>query len=55
MVLSATVIQIGIIVTLYVWIPDPTNSPAVFFIISGLWGITDAVWLVQINGESVSV
>jgi hypothetical protein len=54
MVLSATVIQIGITVTLYVWTPDPANSPAVFFIISGLWGITDAVWLVQINGESQS-
>jgi hypothetical protein len=52
MVLSATAIQIGITVTLYVWIPDPANSSTVFFIISGLWGITDAVWLVQISGES---
>jgi hypothetical protein len=52
MVLSATVIQIGITVTLYVWTPDPTNSTAIFFIISGLWGITDAVWLVQMNGKS---
>ncbi|XP_021919571.1 UNC93-like protein isoform X2 [Zootermopsis nevadensis] len=49
MVLSATVIQIGVTVTLYVWTPDPVNSSAVFFVISGLWGITDAVWLVQMN------
>jgi predicted MFS family arabinose efflux permease len=52
MVLCATVIQIGVTVTLYTWTPDPVHSSAVFFIISGLWGITDAVWLVQINGES---
>lgn len=49
MVLSATVIQIGITVTLYVWTPDPANSSVVFFVISGLWGVTDAVWLVQMN------
>jgi hypothetical protein len=51
MVLSATIIQIGITVTLYIWNPDPTNSSVIFFVISGLWGVTDAVWLVQINGE----
>jgi hypothetical protein len=53
MVLFATLIQIGITVTLYVWTPDPANSSVTFFVISGLWGVTDAVWLVQINGECV--
>jgi predicted MFS family arabinose efflux permease len=51
MVLSATAIQIGIMVTLYVWTPDPANSSVIFFVVSGLWGVTDAVWLVQINCE----
>ncbi|PNF29397.1 hypothetical protein B7P43_G07057 [Cryptotermes secundus] len=49
MVLSAALIQIGITVTLYVWTPDPANSSVTFFVISGLWGVTDAVWLVQMN------
>ncbi|XP_069695788.1 UNC93-like protein isoform X2 [Periplaneta americana] len=49
MVLSAMLIQIGITTILYVWTPDPVGGSAMFFVISGLWGVTDAVWLVQIS------
>uniref|UniRef100_A0A1B6CEC5 UNC93-like protein n=1 Tax=Clastoptera arizonana TaxID=38151 RepID=A0A1B6CEC5_9HEMI len=31
------------------WRPHP-NSPLVFFTISGLWGVGDAVWQTQVNG-----
>ena len=31
------------------WRPDP-NQPMIFFLISGLWGVGDAVWQTQING-----
>ncbi|XP_069678913.1 UNC93-like protein [Periplaneta americana] len=45
---SAMVLQIGIIATLLIWKPEPTDS-IIFFSISGVWGIVDGVWLVQIN------
>ncbi|KAJ9585939.1 hypothetical protein L9F63_020416 [Diploptera punctata] len=45
---SAMVLQIGIIATLLIWKPEPTDA-VIFFSISGIWGIVDGVWLVQIN------
>ncbi|KAL1130888.1 hypothetical protein AAG570_012129 [Ranatra chinensis] len=37
-----------VIVLLY-WRPHP-DSPLIFFAISGLWGVGDAVWQTQVNG-----
>ncbi|XP_026686646.1 UNC93-like protein [Diaphorina citri] len=34
---------------LVVWRPHP-NNPKIFFTISGLWGVGDAVWQTQVNG-----
>ncbi|MBQ5154058.1 hypothetical protein EGM85_12460, partial [Macrococcus caseolyticus] len=42
-------LHLGLIVWLLIWKPDP-ESPTTFFIISGLWGVGDAVWQTQING-----
>lgn len=36
---------------LIVWRPHP-NNPKLFFTISGLWGVGDAVWQTQMSGES---
>ncbi|KAJ9595724.1 hypothetical protein L9F63_013087, partial [Diploptera punctata] len=47
MVLSAAIVQFAIFITLYFWIP--TYGSVIFFIISGVWGITDAICLVQIS------
>lgn len=41
-------LHVALIVTLLVWRPTP-DSKLMFFLISGLWGICDALWLVQIN------
>lgn len=41
-------INLGIIVTLIYWMPRPDDLP-IFFVISGLWGVSDAVWQTQIN------
>lgn len=46
----ATILHVGIIITLLMWKPDTSNK-YVYFLMSGLWGVADAVWLVQINGE----
>jgi hypothetical protein len=35
---------------LVVWRPHP-NNPKIFFTISGLWGVGDAVWQTQVNGN----
>lgn len=35
---------------LIIWRPHP-KSPHIFFIISGLWGVGDAVWQTQVNGK----
>ncbi|XP_068620378.1 UNC93-like protein [Battus philenor] len=42
-------LHLGLIVWLLIWRPNP-ESPTVFFVISGLWGVGDAVWQTQING-----
>ncbi|XP_042862812.1 UNC93-like protein isoform X2 [Penaeus japonicus] len=41
-------INLGIIITLIHWMPRPDDLPY-FFVISGLWGVSDAVWQTQIN------
>lgn len=40
----------SLIITCIVWQPD-ANQPYIFFIVSGVWGIGDAVWQTQINGK----
>ncbi|CAG5039159.1 unnamed protein product [Parnassius apollo] len=42
-------LHLGLIVWLLIWRPNP-ESPTVFFVISGLWGVGDAVWQTQVNG-----
>ncbi|XP_042887689.1 UNC93-like protein [Penaeus japonicus] len=42
------VINLGVIITLKYWTPRPDDL-AVFFVLSGLWGVADAVWQTQIN------
>ncbi|KAG6458073.1 UNC93-like protein [Manduca sexta] len=42
-------LHLGLIVWLLIWRPNP-DSPTVFFVISGLWGVGDAVWQTQVNG-----
>lgn len=42
-------VHAGLVIVLLHWRPAPT-SPLVFFTISGLWGVGDAVWQTQVNG-----
>lgn len=44
------VVHAGLIFVLLVWRPHP-NNPIIFFLISGLWGVGDAVWQTQVNGK----
>lgn len=39
----------ALIIVLLFWRPSP-DSPIIFFVISGLYGVGDAVWQTQING-----
>lgn len=48
MVLGAAV-HAGLVVWLLIWRPSP-ESQMIFYIISGLWGVGDAVWQTQVNG-----
>lgn len=40
----------GLIIYMLFWRPHP-DSPLIFFAVSGLWGVGDAVWQTQINGK----
>jgi MFS family permease len=51
-IVFGTVIHMGIFSYLLFWRPHPEN-PLVFFVISGLWGVGDAVWQTQINGKNL--
>ena len=43
------IVHASLIVVLLHWKPDPAN-PYVFYTVSGLWGVGDAVWQTQVNG-----
>lgn len=36
------------------WRPHP-DTPLIFYAISGLWGVGDAVWQTQINGKYLMI
>lgn len=44
------VVHLSLIGVLLMWTPDPRNS-YVFYSVSGLWGVGDAVWQTQVNGN----
>jgi hypothetical protein len=43
-------INLALIATMFIWKPTP-SEPAVFYVLAGLWGVSDAVWQTQINGK----
>lgn len=51
MILGA-VVHFALIAWFLIWKPHP-SSPTIFFIVSGLWGVGDAVWQTQVNGKSI--
>lgn len=44
-------VHMGVLIFLLHWKPMPEQN-FIFFLISGLWGLCDAMWLVQINGKN---
>ncbi|XP_054009390.1 UNC93-like protein isoform X1 [Hylaeus anthracinus] len=51
LMIFAFCLHMGILVFLLQWKPTP-NQTATFFLMSGLWGICDSMWLVQVNALS---
>ncbi|KAI4492047.1 hypothetical protein M0802_010172 [Mischocyttarus mexicanus] len=43
------IVHACLIVVLLLWKPHPDN-PYIFYSVSGLWGVGDAVWQTQVNG-----
>ncbi|XP_011631839.1 UNC93-like protein [Pogonomyrmex barbatus] len=43
------IVHSSLIVVLLMWKPHPDN-PYIFYSVSGLWGVGDAVWQTQVNG-----
>nr|CAD7430649.1 unnamed protein product [Timema monikensis] len=48
LVVCATVLHSGVVVGLLCWEPR-SHDKAMFFVMSGLWGVADGVWQIQIN------
>ena len=46
-------INAAVIVVLFTWSPHPKQA-YLFYILAALWGMADAVWQTQINGEQHS-
>jgi MFS family permease len=42
-------LHLSILIFMLRWRPTPEQG-LVFFVLSGLWGVCDSVWLVQVNG-----
>jgi predicted MFS family arabinose efflux permease len=49
-IIFGTILHMGIFSYLLFWRPHP-DSAITFFLVSGLWGVSDAVWQTQINGK----
>jgi predicted MFS family arabinose efflux permease len=49
-VCCAFLLHLAILIGLLTWAPTPDDK-ILFFVVTGLWGICDGVWLVQINGK----
>ncbi|XP_028130120.2 UNC93-like protein isoform X1 [Diabrotica virgifera virgifera] len=47
----ALVLHVALLVTLLYWRPSAHNT-WIYFVVSGLWGVCDSLWLVQINSYS---
>ena len=50
--IMGAVVNFGVIISLIFWRPHPDDTP-IFFILAALWGVSDAVWQTQINGEYI--
>jgi len=48
------VLHAALIIFLLVWIPD-RHLLAVFFVLSALWGLCEAIWQTQANGLSLLI
>lgn len=46
--IAAACISMASYFYLFLWDPNPSN-PIIFFVIAGVWGLTDAVWWSQIQ------
>ncbi|KZC14684.1 PREDICTED: UNC93-like protein [Dufourea novaeangliae] len=51
LMIFAFCLHLGILIFLLRWKPTPDRS-SMFFLMSGLWGLCDAMWLVQVNALS---
>lgn len=49
---TGAITNFSCIIALLLWRPNPTQLP-LFFIFPGLWGLADAVWQTQNNGEKL--
>ena len=47
---SGAVLNFGLMIGLLLWKPDP-DQIAVLFIAAALWGLADALWQTQVNGN----
>ncbi len=50
--LMGALVNIACIAVFFTWTPNP-EQPHIFYILAGLWGVADAVWQTQINGEKL--
>ena len=48
--LFGTLVNGVVVVVLFTWSPHPDQA-YVFYVLAALWGMADAVWQTQINGE----
>lgn len=43
-------LHLSILAYMLQWKPTPEQG-SIFFLLSGLWGVCDSIWLVQVNGK----
>lgn len=49
-IIFAFCLHLSIFIFMLQWKPTPEQG-IIFFLLSGLWGVCDSIWLVQVNGK----
>lgn len=52
LIILGFLVHASLIITCILWFPN-AEEPYIFYVISGLWGVGDAVWQTQINGKYI--
>jgi len=47
-------VNVGVVIVLFNWAPGAPDEEFVLYLLAAFWGVADAVWQTQINGNEMA-